>query len=87
MEQKLLSNSHVLLRKLGEGEMTYDLAVFLFLVSTAVFFVGLITFVWRVKLERTEAETIRKKEKEALIRRLEETLQDESTRYFGYGPR
>jgi hypothetical protein len=68
---------------LESGEMNYDLATLLFFVSTAVFLLGLVALIRRVMLERAEVAEFRKKEKDALMQRLQETLQYESTRYFG----
>lgn len=63
--------------------MTYDLALLLFCISVLVCFLGLSALFWHMRQERLRVAAIRQEEREALVRRLEETLQEQSSRFFG----
>jgi len=81
----LLSGVTVLVMAIEVGQMTFDLALVLFFVSLTIFLLGLSVFIWRLKQERERVETIPAMEKEALMRRVRETLDEHTARLFKYG--
>jgi hypothetical protein len=62
--------------------MSYDLAFLFFCVAAAICLVGLAVCFWRISRDSELAATREAKEKEALLRRLEEVIYEQTTRAY-----
>jgi len=62
--------------------MDLDLAYLFFYISAAVCLVGLLVCFWRISRDSGQTLAVEAKEREALLRRLEETISEELNRAF-----